>query len=909
MRKRAWQLLGLAPLLTCMIGMGAKAENLNAPAPAGATDGTFSLEICAPFPSVSECTVLPPPGKYDFPKGDTVLLQGCCGKNPGSVPLWSGDATGSGILLPLPMDSPKRITPSFTPVTNASAMQPAAVDAPATGVLHTLIGSGRMCGWFSADRAHMGVGAGITHLVSFDNPCFPVFARPNLNFEHIVNGVFSDMHRSLNTPRTDPMQVRVLSPASVEVFWPAATSSWGIDCRMRYTFTGDNAIDMEFEAIPRKDEAPKGWLLFMWASYMQMVRARTIHFRGTDGGGEKWVAFGSTGKSGTVAGKEQSDLPQDDGYQRFNARIDPDVRFTIPFYYGLRDADMDPGTTDDTMAYIMMFDDPMTSRFAVWNWGDDPAVSAWDWQFIIRNPRVGQAYRHRSRMVYKPFTGEDDVLAEYNTWRGSLAAGGEQPSLPLVEFPVHIAPGTLAYSHAAILDKAQQENPDFALRACTNMLGSTLYAEDAARRIDEISAGKGSNAAVAQWQEIISQQPKNALAWHHLGQAQEKQNDWAKAEEAYAKAVELDATCLPTQLRLSMVRVMRGETTSGMALAAKAVSKGAESARALAMECTRIADSQKESGNTKLAADLFALATVCDPGNNAYRMLWGETLEREGDWDGALRQYRQVMDASPESGYAAARVEGVYREHRDPVGLVSEWQSIAGAHSDAFTPEFRLGLALETLGDLAGAEGAYRESLLRCPGETDAEVRLAGLAAAAGEVQKALRRITALAADGSETALHGAWACGNAAQVRLASGDLPGAAALLREARRLAPADLSHRVALGSALEAAGDDEGALAEYRAVAMEVPEAPHSGDRIDAIYLRRNTPEARVAEWRNLVTSHPDAVFPRVRLGLALEAAGDAPGAEAAFREALSRNAQVEVNSPLFRMVKQENGGAK
>jgi Flp pilus assembly protein TadD len=127
--------------------------------------------------------------------------------------------------------------------------------------------------------------------------------------------------------------------------------------------------------------------------------------------------------------------------------------------------------------------------------------------------------------------------------------------------------------------------------------------------------------------------------------------------------------------------------------------------------------------------------------------------------------------------------------------------------------------------------------------------------------------------------------CLRKAKELLSAGNIAEALAEIRRARSLAPTDLRNRVALGEALEASGDDDGALAEYRAVVAEAPESPYCSGRIDTIYGRRNNPAARVDEWRRLVQLHPDAAVPHLHLGLALEASGDAPGARAAYGRAL------------------------
>ena len=133
--------------------------------------------------------------------------------------------------------------------------------------------------------------------------------------------------------------------------------------------------------------------------------------------------------------------------------------------------------------------------------------------------------------------------------------------------------------------------------------------------------------------------------------------------------------------------------------------------------------------------------------------------------------------------------------------------------------------------------------------------------------------------------------CHRKAKELLSAGDIAEALVQIRRARSLAPTDLRNRVALGEALEASGDDDGALAEYRAVVAEAPESPYCGGRIDTSYVRRNDPAARVAEWRRLVQLHPDAAVPHLHLGLALEASGDVPGARAAYGKALEMDPKL------------------
>jgi hypothetical protein len=260
-----------------------------------------------------------------------------------------------------------------------------------------------------------------------------------LNFEHIFNGKAEDKDISMFTPRTDPCTLVRHSDVSVSILHAAETSAWGIGSELKYTFVGDNAIDIEFKATPTKNKADLGYLAFMWASYMNHTRERRIHFWGKEGDREGWLSFGDDTdegfETGTVSCHGVADLPYEEGAQTLNLIEHPTKKFIRPFYYGLVDGDGDQGTTGDIMAYIMMFDQLETIRFAMWNFirrrnGEpDPHSPAWDWQFVIRNPEPGRTYGYKARMVYKPFKGIEDVEREYETWHGdnSRALGQDTP--------------------------------------------------------------------------------------------------------------------------------------------------------------------------------------------------------------------------------------------------------------------------------------------------------------------------------------------------------------------------------------------------------------------------------------------------------------------------------------------------
>ena len=278
------------------------------------------------------------------------------------------------------------------------------------------------------------LGAGFRPLVLTTYPNQNLYRNDavGLNFEHILNGTVADRNINRYTPRLDPRTVISHSESEASIIHKAEDSAWCIASEMRYVLQTENAIDMTFTTTVREDRFPLGYVAFMWASYMNRARGRHIHFYGKQDGREGWTSFGEDTEekpegfeTGTVSAAGAPDLPCEKGAISLNVLEDPDKKFLRPFYYGLVDGDGDLDTRDDTMVYIMMFDQADTIRFALWNFtrdehgNHDPHSPAWDWQFVIRNPIVDKRYGYRARMVYKPYAGRGDVIEEYERWRKS----------------------------------------------------------------------------------------------------------------------------------------------------------------------------------------------------------------------------------------------------------------------------------------------------------------------------------------------------------------------------------------------------------------------------------------------------------------------------------------------------------
>ena len=63
----------------------------------------------------------------------------------------------------------------------------------------------------------------------------------------------------------------------------------------------------------------------------------------------------------------------------------------------------------------------------------DTHSPAWDWQYVIRDPKVGERYGYRARVVIKPFKSTEQVWEEYQKWRKDVEA--VLPACPVTERP------------------------------------------------------------------------------------------------------------------------------------------------------------------------------------------------------------------------------------------------------------------------------------------------------------------------------------------------------------------------------------------------------------------------------------------------------------------------------------------
>jgi len=202
------------------------------------------------------------------------------------------------------------------------------------------------------------------------------------------------------------MELRVLNDRTAELY-QAPTPYWGLESCMRYELLDDCVIELTFECVPRRDTFTNGYMGLFWASYIDHPESLDIHFRGFSQGAEAnagWLR-GVTPAHGTLATHRAQDdqrgfahdsmfpLELPFGFSR--------LRYVEPWYFGVCRG----------MAFVQMFRAQDAVRLTQSPSGGGNGCPAWDFQWFIEKPRLGQRYQLVMRAAYVPVDGPGDAAS------------------------------------------------------------------------------------------------------------------------------------------------------------------------------------------------------------------------------------------------------------------------------------------------------------------------------------------------------------------------------------------------------------------------------------------------------------------------------------------------------------------
>lgn len=241
-----------------------------------------------------------------------------------------------------------------------------------------------------------------------------------LNLEHLVTGAPLSDDNHFFEPRRAPMVLRPVDETTAELHQPA-TPVTGIESTTRFHLKDPNILDMTFECRPRQAVFDQGYLSLFWASYIHAPLDKSIYFLG---GGEGQASGWS--QLCTSYHNDQSTVRHRDDH--FVAPFKPDgrdalfrnfsrLRFDQPFFYGHFD-DLVWLVMFDRTAGIRLTHSPSGGGFHAARRTSNPA---WDFQFLIRNPKVDAAYGFSLRTVLCQRCDRNRLLELVSQWQRESA--------------------------------------------------------------------------------------------------------------------------------------------------------------------------------------------------------------------------------------------------------------------------------------------------------------------------------------------------------------------------------------------------------------------------------------------------------------------------------------------------------
>jgi tetratricopeptide (TPR) repeat protein len=458
--------------------------------------------------------------------------------------------------------------------------------------------------------------------------------------------------------------------------------------------------------------------------------------------------------------------------------------------------------------------------------------------------------------------------------------------------------------------------------------------------------GAGSDAATI-YEDLIEQEPASPKLWNELGVARHQSGDLAGAEDAYQRALELDAQYALSRSNFAVARSHRGAPADaeesfraalreGRAMAdvwrnlglfyqragrleeaASAYNSAVEADPHTALAWTGLGTLFLERGAPQRAREALVRAVDVDPNLAEARYQLAFALSAVGDYQGALRETRRALELNPYIPQPRFRllIDLQYEEAGVLAPELDAPERVSGEGVPSF--EFEAGQLDDVFAEPAAAvaeaeEATERDALSPSPPASIGPMSAARAALDRGDPAQA-------SSDAQKAASLGA----NRIEVLLLQGEIFLARGLAGEAverfreardeieqcgpRRVAAAigpEAHRRALLGEtrSLTQLGHAQDAVAAAERL-REI--APMERDVLVALAdARGHAGEPALAaqvleEARGLGIDDLDLV---TRLGEAYRAAGDVARAEAAYRAALARSTHAHAaRSALARLL--------
>ena len=218
--------------------------------------------------------------------------------------------------------------------------------------------------------------------------------------------------------------------------------------------------------------------------------------------------------------------------------------------------------------------------------------------------------------------------------------------------------------------------------------------------------------------------------------------------------------------------------------------------------------------------------------------------------------------ADPQAVMAAYHQASALQNQGDLQGAVAAYGQVLAMEPDFPEAQCNLGTALKDQGDLPGAVAAYRQALASKPDFPEAQYNLGNTLQAQGDVQGAVAAYGQALASKPDfpEAQH------NLGIALQAQGDVQGAVAAYGQALASKPHDPGILSNLGNALQAQGDLQGAVAAYGQALAGKPDDPGILSNLGTALQSQGNLQEAMAAFHQALASKPDFCEARFNLSL-------------------------------------------
>jgi len=240
-----------------------------------------------------------------------------------------------------------------------------------------------------------------------------------LNLEHLVTGEHLEDSKTFFEPRHAPMTLTRISENEAELHQPP-TPTFQVESWTRFRLVAPHYLEMDFRCRAHESLFPLGYLSLFWASYMNAPADKSLYFLGgLDDQKDHWTQFCTQWHNDQSTVRHRDDhfeMTFPEGGRDALFKSLSRFRFDRPFFYG----------HFDDLVWIVMFDrsegirfthSPSGGGFGVERLSTNPA---WDFQFLIPDPKVGKDYSFKVRTVLRPRCSRAEIMAEFARWKEAL---------------------------------------------------------------------------------------------------------------------------------------------------------------------------------------------------------------------------------------------------------------------------------------------------------------------------------------------------------------------------------------------------------------------------------------------------------------------------------------------------------